>query len=248
VNNEGLSAVELAELKAIARERAEKSDREGADVRDQWTSGEPILWLESNASAYIYRDREQPDLAHVGSYDNKRVHPRAMDRYLFKGHAVNHIGNILRVPLTNGPADLDTTSPYAQAQIGQARALGWYPAFGECLIRVVKQGWQPKSTLVVEEHASPKAKMCKHVPPGKMCPHAEAEMLARRAVHNEAMAQLEQKYKSETAKHQERVDAAKDRELGDLKASIAATNNTIRELAEALKPKQPEAPAKKGSK
>lgn len=118
-----------------------------------------------------------PQHGHEGDYENKR---RARGRRYIM--VVRHEGHTVPLLLTNAAAHL-THGPYAQYQLGKARALGWYPMGGcPCALYI---GQELSADQVVSD-AVKKGTPCK---PGTHsaehpCEHDLAERAARTALWN----------------------------------------------------------------
>jgi hypothetical protein len=155
------------------------------------STGEHIVHLVSRGAVTRGRDPEtgrailerQPALCHSGDdYEDRIVHPRARGRYVV---CVRHDGNVAAIVMTNGAADLDLSSGYANYVRMKARALGWFPFVGCCPVRELKARRLRRDRVRAPELLARTAKVCsaERLKSERPCPHAIAERDARRAWH-----------------------------------------------------------------
>lgn len=167
---------------------------------------EPIFWTSTQPN-YSDKDRVRvsmvngkrvqervPQRGHVGEYDNYDYAPGFRSL-----RVVRHDGHVVDSVLTNGAAHMDTHTTYGQYIRMKHRALGWF-AMSECPCALVAAQHIGANTLVHEPSRT--AQPC---PPGTYsakapCPHAVAELDARRRQQAELMSDKEANFKTKEDK------------------------------------------------
>lgn len=160
-------------------------------------ASEPIFWTSTQPN-YSEKDRTRyrmengkrikekiPQTGHIGTHE---AYQKAAVRRFHE--VVRHDGHMVFSVLTNGAAHLDVHGPYGQYIVGKRRSLGWF-GMGECPCALVAANNFGVECLVDEKNRG--ARPCE---PGtysaaQPCPHAVAEIAARRAAHNAIMHEKE---------------------------------------------------------
>lgn len=165
-----------------------------------------------------------PQSGHVGEFTD--VPPRAKGvRYVTM---VNSAGNVVSVVLTNGAAHMDPNTAYGVYVKRKSRALAWF-GIGECPCTLIAN-----NEVDPEGFASAEARNGHSCERGSfsgkdmdnMCPHAVAEMNARKAQQAAIEAERAEKMKGKEDKiiellAQQALNAAdKDEKILDLLSSL----------------------------
>lgn len=181
---------------------------------------EPIFWT-STKPGYNDKDRQRvrfeagrkiiervPQRGHQGDYENRR--PARGVRSI---RVVRHDGHVVDSVLTSGAAHLDPSTPQGQYIQAKWRYFGWYP-LGSCPLALVAMGQIQRDHLHADFGDAPP---CAHGKASEQdpCPHALAELEARRRSRASESAQVERTFAD---KEQRILDAQRDntRELGEM--------------------------------
>lgn len=169
---------------------------------------EPIFWT-STSPGYNDPDRRRvtrkdgeliiervPQRGHSGDHDWTDRRPAQGVRYV---DMVKSDGHIVAVVLTNAAAHMDPTTPYGQHIMAKGRFFGWFQP-SACPCAIISNG-----SLKRDQFASPQVRNGTPCAPGtysakEPCPHAAAEIEARRAKHAAKEAEREANYKSKEDK------------------------------------------------
>ncbi len=152
---------------------------------------EPIFWT-STTPNYNERDRmrvsvvdgEQvvervPQKGHQGDYDDRR--PARGIRFF---NVVRSDGHIAPLVLTNAAAHMDHTSPYGQHMTAKARFYGWFRP-GACPCALLATGELGRNHIADKSIIGAQACQPGTYSEKEMCPHALAELAARRKRHED---------------------------------------------------------------
>jgi hypothetical protein len=165
---------------------------------------EPILWGNIARRTLERRDERGrriiervPQTATVGDYDDPR---RADPRYRI---VVDSYGNELRVVITTAAADVSIDGNYARRQRQKWRVDGWYEK-GSCPVALYLAGDLQMDHLVATDvvAAAKERRACDPTSHDvrKPCPHALAELDARRVRNAEEDAERQKNFRSESDK------------------------------------------------
>ena len=162
---------------------------------------EPIFWTstqpgfnDSDRTRHVMIDGERvteriPQRGHVGDHDEFEV-----DRNNFRYRTmIRHDGHIVSSILTNGAAHSDVHGPYGQYIQSKYRFLGWFsPADCPCALiasRIIGADTMVHAPNRTDQPCEPGTYSAKN-----MCPHAKAEIEARRARQKRTMDQKEKNF------------------------------------------------------
>lgn len=147
---------------------------------------EPIFWS-STTPGYNTADRERsfmrdgeeitirfPQRGHSGDYDDRTV-ARGL-RYV---DVVRHDGNIAPMVLTNAAAHLDPNTSFGHYQRSKARHYGWFTP-GSCPVALLATGELTPAKIFDKSILDQKPCMHGTHTDDNPCPHALAEIAARR--------------------------------------------------------------------
>jgi hypothetical protein len=209
---------------------------------------EPIFWT-STKPGYNDKDRTRvrfengkrivervPQRGHQGDYENRRP-----ARGIRSVRVVRHDGHVVDSVLTSGAAHLDHSTPQGQYIQAKWRHFGWFP-LGSCPLAMMLSGQIQRDHLHMLQHNPAFADLtpCAHgvAKESDPCPHALAELEARRASRRADAKQVEATFAD---REQRLLDAQRDnnRELGQIIADAIVRSQQAGQIHPALSAEPP---------
>lgn len=192
---------------------------------------EPTFYTTTNSEQIGYNKPDREGLIISGGQSVRIRHPQAghqgdYDAVIrMRGEGYRYItivksdGSTVFYALTNGAADMNPNSEYAQDRKQKARFFGWF-RLGQCPVALLGAG-----ELNQEHFADSSLLSAQACQPGthsleKPCPHALAEIAARRAKH--------------AARESESAEAFADKQAAAQRAQTEALTSAMAEQTNAI--------------